>query len=175
MSKFPQASGLPTNWRPFSLLRLYYIAVVNKAPVMLWDQNISQPISVPISPSPNVPISGPQLPPTSPHPSPWDRPYRPPPHSTASWARSPARLGPFSIQHELAEATPKGAAREQHRTQLHDQLQHPASRANLRSHLGKGQSATASPGSGRLGRRLIQVTSGPLLFFSSSGNKALAL
>lgn len=38
MSKFPQASGLPTNWRPFSLLRLYYIAVVNKAPVMLWTR-----------------------------------------------------------------------------------------------------------------------------------------
>lgn len=96
----------------------------------------------------------------------WDRPYRPPPHSTASWARSPARLGPFSVQHELAEATPKGAAREQHRTQLHDQLQHPASRTNLRSHLGKGQSAMASPGFGRRGRRIIQATSGPLLFLS---------
>lgn len=38
-------------------------------------------------------------------------------------ARSPARLGPLGVQHELAEAAPERAACEQHRAQLHEQLQ----------------------------------------------------
>lgn len=93
-------------------------------------------------PSPRVPTSSP--PPRTPVPG-----EGPPPRSAAAWARSPARLGPFSVQHELAEAAPEGAAREQHRTQLHDQLQHPPSRAHLRRHLGEGQSAAASLPTGR--------------------------
>lgn len=37
-------------------------------------------------------------------------------------ASSPARLCPLGVQHELAEAAPEGAACEQHRAQLHEQL-----------------------------------------------------
>lgn len=100
---------------------------------------------VPIPPQPK----GPNFFPTSPHPRSWGGPYRPPPRSAAAWTRSPARLGPFSVQHELAEAAPEGAACEQHRSELHDQLQHPPSRAHLRRHLGEGQSAAASPPTGK--------------------------
>lgn len=107
---------------------------------------------VPVPPSPKVPSSRPQLLPHLTAPPFLGRAGPPPPRSGTARTRSPARLGPLSIQHELAEAAPEGAACEQHRTQLHDQLQHPPSRTHLRRHLEKGQSAAASPG-GQGGRR----------------------
>lgn len=89
-------------------------------------------------------------------------------------ARSPARLGPLGVQHELAEATPEGAACEQHRAQLHEQLQYPSSRTHLRRHLGEGQSATASTGSGRPALGVRHVTSGlaGFVFNPSVGKQA---
>lgn len=107
---------------------------------------------VPIPPSPRVPTSGPQLFPHLTAPSLLGQAGPPPPRSAAARACSPARLGPLSVQHELAEAAPERAACEQHRTQLHDQLQHPPSRTYLRRHLEEGQSAAASP-RGQGGRR----------------------
>ena len=107
---------------------------------------------VPVPPSPRVPTSRPQHLPHLTAPPFLGRAGPPPPQSATARTRSPARLGPLSIQHELAEAAPEGATCEQHRTQLHDQLQHPPSRTRLRRHLEKGQSAAASPG-GQGGRR----------------------
>lgn len=141
--EFPQAPLLPRTGRP-STAR---IPALRSMPTLPQTRTPKKP-EVPTLPQPK----GPNFFPTSSHPRSWDWPYRPPPHSAAAWARSPARFGPLSVQHELAEAAPEGAACEQHRTQLHDQLQHPPSRTHLRRHLGEGQSAAASPPTGRPAR-----------------------
>ena len=138
--EFPQAPSSP---KPETLLTARTPAL-RPMPTLPQTRALNKS-KVPIPPQPK----GPNFFPTSPHPRSWGGPYRPPPRSAAAWARSPARLGSFSVQHELAEAAPEGAACEQHRTQLHDQLQHPPSRTHLRRHLGEGQSAAASLPTGR--------------------------
>lgn len=153
-------------------------------PTML-QTTVPNKSEVPVPSSPRVPTSRPQL---LPHlftaPPFLGRAGPPPPHSATARTRSPARLGPLSIQHELVEAAPEGAACEQHRTQLHDQLQHPPSRTHLRRHLEEGavrRSLTRRPGKGRredatrnfrVSRFLFPCPPPPRL---PSGNKALTL
>lgn len=139
---------------------------LSSMPTML-QTTVPNKSEVPVPSSPRVPTSRPQLLPHLTAPPFLGRAGPPPPHSATARTRSPARLGPLSIQHELAEAAPEGAACEQHRTQLHDQLQHPPSRTHLRRHLEEGQSAAASPGGqGKAGARMRRATSGSRGFYS---------
>lgn len=104
--------------------RRFHCSSTRETPLMATTPALCSMSTVLRTRAPNKPeIPGPPRPrPPSSHLPAAPFPGRAVPPPTAG-ARSPARLGPLGVQHELAEAAPEGAACEQHRAQLHEQLQ----------------------------------------------------